>query len=353
MKSLTRIFTILGISALLVSGCGASAVATPTIVPHAPTSVPLATVTSIPTAVQPKATDATPGILAVVPVADIPTMLAATADTIWVQSHGPGILTRIDPSQNKEVERLKDVPSHCEVISGGGFVWTSEAYAGSPRGSVTKVDPASGAVMDSFALEAACGLAANETDLWVVSPALGQALRYDAATLKEQAVIPLAKDVFEIEIGSDAVWASGATNGGMVWRIDPATNQVVKSFDLPNSGFAGLVAAFGSIWVGSGNKGLLFRIDPATNAVTTIEVNKGMSGITAGPDAIWVTGSADRTIYRIDPATNSVSGSLSTTYSELGTPVVAFGSLWVPTVEYNVVLRIDPAIFDSSAATMP
>lgn len=359
MKSLTRVFTILVIASLLASGCGAPAAATPVVAQPAtpvPTSAPLATATSIPAVLPPTATASTPGILAVVPVARGPITLAATSDSIWVESHRGFIVTRIDPAQNKEVARLKDAPVHCSVVSGGGFVWAAQAHSGGGpslnEGKVTKIDPASGAVLGFIELATACGVSADNTDLWVTSPMLSEAVRYDAATLEERAVIPLGGDVFEIKIGPDAVWASGESGGGTVWRIDPATNQVVTSINISDSTPTGLITAFGSVWVGSRGKGVIYRIDPATNTVAeTIKVNGSIGGIGVGPDAIWASGFGDGTIYRIDPATNSVSGSLATTYSTLGPPLVAFESIWVAALEQDAVLRIDPAAFDGSAAT--
>jgi len=352
MKSLPRVFTILVIFTLLVSGCGAPAASTPTVVQPTPTDVPLAT--AIPTVLQPTAAASTPGILAVVPVARGPINLAATSDSIWVESHRLNIVTRIDPAQNKEVVRLKDAPVHCNLVSGGGFVWAAQASADTGAGRVTKIDPASGAVVGSIEVVTACGVSADNTDLWVASPMLSQAVRYDAATLQERAVIPLGADTFEIAIGPEAVWASGESGGGRVWRIDPATNKVVASINLSDSTPIGLLTAFGSVWVGSRGQGVIYRIDPATNTVAeTIKVNGSIGGIGVGPDAIWAAGFEDGTIYRIDPATNSVSGSLATRYLTLGPPLVAFESIWVAALEQDAVLRIDPAAFDGSAATAP
>jgi DNA-binding beta-propeller fold protein YncE len=357
MKSLPRVFTILVIFTLLASGCGAPAASTPVVAQPAtpvPTSAPLATATSIPTVLQPKATASTSGILAVVPVARGPITLAATSDSIWVESHRLNIVTRIDPAQNKEVARLKDAPVHCSLFSGGGFVWASEANADTGAGRVTKIDPASGTVVGSIDLNTACGISADNTDLWVTSPMLSQVVRYDAATLQQRAVIPVGKDIFEVKIGPEAVWVSGESSGGMVWRIDPATNQVVASISTSDSMPVGLEVAFGSVWVGSRGQGVIYRIDPTTNTVAeTIKVNGSIGGIGVGPDAIWASGFEDGTIYRIDPATNSVSGSLATTYLTLGPPLVAFESIWVGALEQDVVLRIDPAAFDGSAATTP
>jgi DNA-binding beta-propeller fold protein YncE len=267
-------------------------------------------------------------------------------------------VTRIDPAQNQEIARLKDAPVHCNVVSGGGFVWAAEAHSGrgpNPKeGKVTKIDPVSGAVVGSIALTTACGLAADNNDVWVTSPMLSEVVRYDATTLEERAVIPVGKDSFEIKIGSEAVWASAESGGGTVWRIDPATNQVVTSISISDPYPIGLEVAFGSVWVGSRSKGVIYRIDPATNKLTeTIKVNNSIGGIGVGPDAIWASGFGDGTIYRIDPAKNSVSGSLSTRFSNLGPPLFAFDSIWVGALDQDTVLRIDPIAFHSSAATTP
>jgi DNA-binding beta-propeller fold protein YncE len=294
--------------------------------------------------------DLPPGILAIVPVAFGPITLAATEDAIWVESHREDIVTRIDPLQNMEVARLKDVPAHCEVISGGGFVWAADAH----QGRITKIDPDSNANLGTIEILDPCGLAADNADLWVARPSLGQAERYDAATLEKRALIPLGPLVFEIAIGPEAVWASGETDNGTVWRIDPATNQVLTSINISDPYPVGLAVAFDSVWVGSRDKGVIYRIDPATNTVTeTIKVNNSIGGIGVGPDAIWAAGFGDGKVYRIDPATNAVSGSLSTSYGNLGPPLVAFESIWVGALDRNVVLRIDPAAFDSAAATTP
>lgn len=361
MKVITRVSIILVVFSILMSGCGAAPTSTPIAITQTEsvsTEAPLAAESPIPTGIQPTETESTPGIIAIVPVAMGPTTLAATSDFIWVESHREGIVTRIDPLENKEVTRLEDVPVHCSVASGGGFVWAAQAHSdGSPsldEGRVTKIDPASGAVVGSIELPTACGVAADDNDVWVTSPMGSKVVRYDVATLQERAVIPLGADVFEVKFAPEAVWVSGASDRGTVWRIDPDTNQVLTSISLSDPSPIGLEVAFDSVWVGSRNKGVIYRIDPTTNTITaTIKVNYNIGGIGVGPDAIWASGFGDGTIYKIDPTTNSVLGSLSTKFWNLGPPLVAFESIWVGALDQNVVLRIDPAAFDNVTSTTP
>ncbi len=343
MKALAYRFIIIVLSSVRVSGCGTTRASTPV-----STEAPLAAASSIPTIVQPKVTDLPSGILAIVPVANGPLTLAATEDTVWVESHRSNIVTRVDPSEDREVARLENVTVHCMVVSGGGFAWAADVQ----QGKITKFDPVSGTILGTIEIPDPCGLAADDNDLWVTRPDLAQAERYDVATLEKRAVIPLGPRVSGIAIGPDAIWASGEADGGTVWRIDPATNQVVASIRAPGAEPVGLLVAFGSVWTGSRTKGLIYRIDPSSNAITeTIKVGYSVGGIGVGPDAIWASGFGNGTIYRIDPATNSVSGTLSTSFGNLGGPLVAFDSIWVGALDRNVVLRIDPAIFDSPAAT--
>lgn len=152
MKTPARIFTILILSFILISGCGSGTSST--------------SLTPMP-----------PGVLAIVPVADGPITLAATANAIWVEAHRASIVTRIDPQRNMEVARLEEVPVHCTVTSGGGFVWAADAH----QGRITKIDPASGDNLGIIEILDPCGLAADNIDLWVARPSLGQAERYDAA----------------------------------------------------------------------------------------------------------------------------------------------------------------------------
>ena len=280
-------------------------------------------------------------IVAMIPTAEGPIVLAATDDTVWVENHRSNFVSRIDPAQNVEVERLTDVSVHCDIAAGGGFVWATKAASS----NVNKVDAATGKVLGSISLADACGVAADDADVWVVSPGLGKVVRFDPKTLEERASIELEPMTFFVAIGPTAVWVVGEAHGGTAYRIDPSTNEVGASIAVPLGGYAtGIAVGHGAVWVPARDNKVVHRIDPATNAVTTtIEMPSLIGGLGVGPDAIWTSGFGDGKVYRIDPATNQITASVSTGQGQLGPPLVAFGSVWVAALDRNLVVRIDPA----------
>ena len=94
---------------------------------------------------------------------------------------------------------------------------------------------------------------------------------------------------------------------------------------------------------------MVYRIDPATNSIAaTIDLPGPIGGIGVGLDGVWVSGFGEGWVSRIDPDTDEVTGSISTGYVHLGPPITAFGSVWVAALDEDVVVRIDPAAFNSS-----
>ena len=112
---------------------------------------------------------------------------------------------------------------------------------------------------------------------------------------------------------------------------------------IATPGFPGPVGVwFGSVWVAGHRNGGVHRIDPETQRVTaTIEVPDTLCGDFAfGFGAVWAPNCGQggvSWIYRIDPQDNRV-----TSRRPGSTPVVAAGSLWVVDDEGPAVLRMDP-----------
>jgi virginiamycin B lyase len=329
------------IALFLVSACaapaGPGATSTGTTPPATSTVTPAPGTASTPTA---NTSSNEAAVIATIPTATGPIMLAATADTVWVENHRSNFLSRIDPAQNLEVEQLTNVEVHCEIAAAGGFVWATQAAASSVR----KVDATTGEQVDSIFLSDACGVATDGKDLWVSSPGTTELMRYDPQTTDERAAIPVAPNIFSVAIGPEAIWVIGESEGGTTYRIDPATNAVVASISTPTPFATGIAAGHGAVWVPSRDNKVVYRIDPATNAVVaTINMPSLIGGLGVGPDAIWTSGFGDGKLYRIDPATNQVTASVSTKQGNLGPPLVAFDSVWVAALDRNLVVRIDPA----------
>jgi len=179
-----------------------------------------------------------------------------------------------------------------------------------------------------------------------------------------------------------SVWVANST-GSKVWRIAPASNQVVATVAVGLAP-AGVLSAVGSIWVANSGSDTVSRINPANNAVTaTVAVGDGPNQLAWDGTYVWVTNSAADTVSRINPTGNVVSsypvgdnpsgiaavgggvfvantgsdsltkltqaGAVAATVTGLRDPVgvaVGGGSVWVSNsdpVDGNNVTRVNPA----------
>jgi len=173
-----------------------------------------------------------------------PIDIAVAYGRVWVAEprQGPGIVLRLDPRTN----RLTGPPIRVgtgpgPIVAGFGAVWVNNWNG---EGSVSRVDPASGAV----------------TRTLVNTPEI------DA-------------------VGAGSLWGT-ATYGG-IQRIDPATGQVTAAIRLPNAQDVTFWA--GSAWVSREPPGTIARIDPASNRIVGKAVPAGTSpGSVASPTGLWV-----------------------------------------------------------------
>ena len=73
--------------------------------------------------------------------------------------------------------------------------------------------------------------------------------------------IPVTTAPWDVVYAARALWSSA--DGGVVDKIDPSRNRVVRRLKLPGK-LRGVAWAFGSVWVGSQTGTVAFRIDPRT-----------------------------------------------------------------------------------------
>ena len=163
-------------------------------------------------------------------------------------------------------------------------------------GDVIRIDPATGKVLTRVTVGARVfNLAAAPGAVWAIDNALSTAVRIDTKTAKVTARVPVGFQPYDIEWGFGSAWVANAGDG-TVWRI--TNGKVVKKIKVgtePN----GLTAYRGALWVSDHTLGKVVRIDPATNRVT---------GTVQLPGADWITGLGD-SIY-VSQETNVVSRSL-------------------------------------------
>jgi hypothetical protein len=181
-----------------------------------------------------------------------------------------------------------------------------------------------------------------------------------------------------IAVGEGGVWVAGwSSHGGVVWRLDQSTSDVVATVPVPHGGGdiavgAGAVWSAGDACIGTHpddpdvclTEPRVSRIDPDDNRVAatiTIPLPPGTrrdtaltSAVAVGDGAVWVAVSWNpRTgeVVRIDPRTNAIAARIPTG-GFVGELRMGAGSLWVLShpeytdetkVKGASLVRIDPS----------
>jgi DNA-binding SARP family transcriptional activator/streptogramin lyase len=232
-----------------------------------------------------------------VPIDGRPVAIAANAEGVYVADR-EGIVWRIDPVSRRVVGRIGVSGDVHDLALGFGSVWLADGT----DGTVTRIDDR---------------LSGSQT----IPRGPGDA------------------PVFWITTGDGAVWA---TRGHFVWKIDPATNQMVKAIPIPNP--TGLAAGLGAVWVATGQG--LDRVTPGPHAVThryplpgpveapTVDRRRVWSIVYHGNGEVWDFG---QRLTAAGPA-GIVDGSVGKYPLGLA---VSDGAVW--TVDtHGLVSRIDP-----------
>jgi hypothetical protein len=211
------------------------------------------------------------------------------------------------------------------------------------------------------------GVAAGEGAVWVGTAAgcEGSVERIDPERNRVVATIPIAI-VYDLAAGSGAIWAAGEVcrGGPMLWRINPASNEVEATIPLgPHTGarsseasVSGVAVGQGGVWVSLSYEprtGEVVRIDPRNNELVARISTQGYAGeLAAGAGAVWVLGHPEYTdeteqgelLHRIDPGTNEL----------VATPLrderLVLGGYFFPPV---IVAEGDAVWVNSSGAAYP
>lgn len=165
------------------------------------------------------------------------------------------------------------------------------------------------------------------------------------------ATIALAAHVDGGLITDDAVWAS-VGESDTLYRIDPATNEVVQEVSAPGLTFR-FDIGLGAAWVPDFNASVVRRVDLVSGAVVAeIPTGRNPEGIAVTESAVWLADHRAGTVTRIDPGTNAVVATI-----EVGPPgssgpqsIVAAGDrIWVGVPNLGQVIGID-AVTDAVVA---
>ena len=143
----------------------------------------------------------------------------------------------------------------------------------------------------------------------------------------------------------DDIWVSSYFDG-TITRIDPVNGKVVAEITT-EQGPQIMEEAGGLLWVSCTDVDHVQAIDPATDeVVSTVETPVAPDGLAFDGTTLWVATEIGPELAGIDPSTQEVVA--TATVSDHGlinaNQVIVFedGSLWLPILDDDVVLRVTP-----------
>jgi DNA-binding beta-propeller fold protein YncE len=157
----------------------------------------------------------------------------------------------------------------------------------------------------------------------------------DPRSLETVAAVPVGKAPTATAASPRWIWVVNSNDGaGTISRIDARTRRVVSTFSVGGTPRA-LMAAFGSLWVGT-SEGRVIRMEPDTDLIvkswtlpnagesSAFVPERGAGWLAIGGDAVWAASA--QAISRIDPATSRMRSRESSVWGPLA---YGFGSVWV------------------------
>ena len=236
----------------------------------------------------------------------------------------PGIVRPVGQLLHTAVFPVAGSPDWSVVT--GHAVWVASARAN----HVVQLLPGSNTVGLIADVARPCsGLAAGFGSIWVPSCATHQVVRIDPATGAQTAAIAAdpANSEGGITVGGGSVWF--VVKPSHLIRIDPATNAIAASLDLP-SGSENPAYGDGFVWITSFEHNALLKIDPRTNAlVATIAVGPKPRFLTIGAGSVWTLNQGDGTVSRVQMRSGKVTASIACGLAGEGGEIsYAYGAVW-------------------------
>jgi virginiamycin B lyase len=216
--------------------------------------------------------------------------VAITEDAVWVGSTGPNAVHRIDPISNRQVAAVMLPGEPCAGIAPGfGSLWVP-LCAAAP--SLAKVDLAANRLAAVFAVgppAAEGGVTTGAGSVWLIVDKSGTLARIDPATGAILQSVSVPAGSYNPHFADGRIWVSRAA-GAELTGVDAATGAVLASVRTgPNPRF--LTAAAGAIWTLNQGDGTLTRVDVQTRQTRTTPLGTPGHGgdISFGADKVWTT----------------------------------------------------------------
>jgi virginiamycin B lyase len=264
--------------------------------------------------------------------------VAITVDAVWVASTGPFAVNRIDPKTNTRLASVELPGEACAGLAvGAGSLWVPLCTAkpslakidlksnilasiypvGPPAeeggiaygagsiwlivdklGSLVRINPDDGAVLDTFHVPAGSyNPAFLGGTVWVTHAAGSEVTGIDAASGKTVATVVTGPNPRFLTVGAGAVWTLNQGDGTLT-RVD-SLDRRTATISLGTPGHGGDIAfSNGKIWT-SMPKVPLSLVDAGLNRLECQWVGPGGDALNIGHGSLWLTDYHAGTIERL------------------------------------------------------
>jgi DNA-binding SARP family transcriptional activator/ABC-type transport system substrate-binding protein len=262
-------------------------------------------------------------------------VLGDSGDPALAQAE-PDSVAFLDPADG---ELLGQVPARRTALLrfGGGFLWSM-----SVDGTLEQIDPDDYEVVRRIGVGVhPGGLAFGLGSVWVSDADLPRLLRIDPRYGSVDPIeLPGKSGAGGVSVGGGSVWI--AQGGSRVLRIDPETGRVEHHWRVPSASEVHL--ADGKAWLVSGGEGIVWRVDPATNQITgSVKLRPDLCCTAAGGGFVWMESAFDPTVWKFSGLANPSTPLAGVKLAGSGGALVyGNGALWATTGAAGTVTRIDP-----------
>jgi DNA-binding beta-propeller fold protein YncE len=219
------------------------------------------------------------------------------------------------------------------LTAGGGSVWAGTLSSG----EVLRIDPATGKVTKRIpAGVRVFNLAAAPGSVWAIANGTSTVSRIDTRTGRVAKTVRVGFAPYDLEWGFGAIWVANSGEGTVSRITGGKVVKKIKTGTEPN----GLAAFAGALWVSDHTLGKVTRIDPATNRVTGSVDVPGADWIVGRGGSLYVSQETNE-VSKIDVASLKVVGSVATAKNPLGSAFVG-DQLWVPCIDGSEIDVVDP-----------
>lgn len=225
-----------------------------------------------------------------------PVGLVIAEGAVWVTANGADEVWTIDLQADEVRGRpIKVGREPLDIAVGWGSIWVTNVA----NGTVSRIDPRTRQVVATIPVGSEpSGLAVGTTALWVADFAESRVWRIDPRTNQ------VAGPPISVGQGPSALIASPfgiwiASQSATLSRIDES-RPGVAAITVGRSA-TGIAVVGQQIWVTDYLGGVIWRIDAATQKVITpsIPVGQGPLRLAVGDGAVWVTNGGAGTVSRI------------------------------------------------------